>query len=168
MAASPAIDPGESLEALFKRARIADKFYRKCEGKLEDLGVGDAGDLLTVVAVKGIASLGLHELQAEKLRRTLLGRRGCGRTQLLLRHPLAACRWTTPLLGWRLATRRLVARPARPLSTAWPSMAATRAPTRMPGLPQVGPQQLQAPKWSRAALTAVLVRALLLRAARGR
>jgi len=76
MAASPAIDPGESLEALFKRARIADKFYRKCEGKLEDLGVGDAGDLLTVVAVKGIASLGLHELQAEKLRRTLLGRRG--------------------------------------------------------------------------------------------
>ena len=77
MAASPAIDPGESLEALFKRARIADKFYRKCEGKLEDLGVGDAGDLLTVVAVKGIASLGLHELQAEKLRRTLLGRRTC-------------------------------------------------------------------------------------------
>ena len=76
MAASPAIDLGESLEALFKRARIADKFYRKCEGKLEDLGVGDAGDLLTVVAVKGIASLGLHELQAEKLRRTLLGRRG--------------------------------------------------------------------------------------------
>jgi len=106
MAASPAIDPGESLEALFKRARIADKFYRKCEGKLEDLGVGDAGDLLTVVAVKGIASLGLHELQAEKLRRTLLGRRGCGRTQLLLRHPLAACRWTTPQLGWRLAIRR--------------------------------------------------------------
>ena len=38
--------------------------------------MGDAGDLLTVVAVKGIASLGLHELQAEKLRRTLLGRRG--------------------------------------------------------------------------------------------
>ena len=71
MAASPAIDP-----ALFKRARIADKFYRKCEGKLEDLGVGDAGDLLTVVAVKGIASLGIHERQAEKLRRALLGRRG--------------------------------------------------------------------------------------------
>ena len=80
-----------------------------------------------------------------------------GRTQLLfLRHPLAACRWTTPQLGWRLATRRLVARLARPLSTAWPSMAATRAPTRMPGLPQVGPQQLQAPKWSRAALTSAM------------
>ncbi|EOD25232.1 hypothetical protein EMIHUDRAFT_206427 [Emiliania huxleyi CCMP1516] len=54
MAASPAIDLGESLEALFKRARIADKFYRKCEGQLEDLGVGDAGDLLEVVALKGI------------------------------------------------------------------------------------------------------------------
>jgi len=76
MAASPAIDLGESLEALFKRARIADKFYRKCEGQLEDLGVGDAGDLLEVVALKGIVSLGIHELQAEKLRRTLLGRRG--------------------------------------------------------------------------------------------
>ena len=88
--------------------------------------------------------------------------------QLRSWHPLAACRWTTPLLGWRLAIRRLVARPTRPLSTAWPSMAASRAPTRMPGLPQVGPQQLQAPKWSRAALTAALVRALLLRAARGR
>ncbi|EOD07361.1 hypothetical protein EMIHUDRAFT_249595 [Emiliania huxleyi CCMP1516] len=78
MAASPAIDLGEPLAALFKRARVADKFYRKYEGQLEDLGVGDAGDLLEVVAVKGIASLGIHELQAEKLRRALLGRRGWG------------------------------------------------------------------------------------------
>ena len=67
MAASPAIDLGESLEALFKRARIADNFYRKCEGQLEEFGVGDAGDLLEVVALKGIVSLGIHELQAEKL-----------------------------------------------------------------------------------------------------
>ena len=82
MAASPAIDLGESLEALFKRARIADKFYRKCEGQLEDLGVGDAGDLLEVVALKGIVSLGIHELQAERSSAGLLSADGAGRMQL--------------------------------------------------------------------------------------
>jgi len=168
MAASPAIKLGEPLEALFRNAGVPDDFYRRYKERLLDMDVGDAGDLLEEVALKGIASLRIQQRQAEKLRRYLLGRRGWGRMQLLFWHPLAACRWTTPLLGWRLATRRLAARLARPLSTAWTSTAATRAPRRMPGLPQVGPQQHQAPRRDLAALTAALVRALLPRAARGR
>ena len=76
MAASPAIDLGEPLAALFKRARVADSLYRRYEGRLAELGVGDAGDLLEEVAEKGIGSLDIHERQAEKLRRALLGRRG--------------------------------------------------------------------------------------------
>ena len=77
MAASPAIDPrGEALGPLFKRAGIADALHDRYEERLLDLGVGDAGDLLELVAAKGIASLGMEELQAEKLRQTLLGRRG--------------------------------------------------------------------------------------------
>ena len=78
MAASPAIDLGESLEALFKRARVADNLYRRYEGRLAELGVGDAGDLLEEVAEKGIGSLNIHDRQAEKLRQALLGRRGWG------------------------------------------------------------------------------------------
>ena len=78
MAASPAIDLGEPLAALFKRARVADSLYRRYEGRLAELGVGDAGDLLEEVAEKGIGSLDIHDRQAEKLRRALLGRRGWG------------------------------------------------------------------------------------------
>ena len=78
MAASPAIDLGEPLAALFKRARVADSLYRRYEGRLAELGVGDAGDLLEEVAEKGIGSLDIHERQAEKLRQALLGRRGWG------------------------------------------------------------------------------------------
>ncbi|EOD34570.1 hypothetical protein EMIHUDRAFT_228555 [Emiliania huxleyi CCMP1516] len=80
MAASPAIDLGETLAALFKRARVADNLYRRYEGRLAELGVGDAGDLLEEVAEKqkGIGSLDIHDRQAEKLRRALLGRRGWG------------------------------------------------------------------------------------------
>ena len=102
-------------------------FSPRYKERLLDKGVGNAGDLLEEVALKGIASLGIHA-----------GDQAAGGTAN-----------AAALDGM-------------------PSMAASRAPTRMPGLPQVGPQQLQAPKWSRAALTAVLVRALLLRAARGR
>ena len=50
MAASPAIDLGEPLAALFKRARVADNLYRRYEGRLAELGVGDAGHLLEEVA----------------------------------------------------------------------------------------------------------------------
>ena len=78
MAASPAIDLGEPLAALFKRARVADSLYRRYEGRLAELGVGDAGDLLEEVAEKGIGSLDIHDRQAEKLRQALLGRRGWG------------------------------------------------------------------------------------------
>ena len=78
MAASPAIDLGEPLAALFKRARVADSLYRRYEGRLAELGVGDAGDLLEEVAEKGIGSLSIHDRQAEKLRQALLGRRGWG------------------------------------------------------------------------------------------
>ena len=78
MAASPAIDLGEPLAALFKRARVADSLYRRYEGRLAELGVGDAGDLLEEVAEKGIGSLNIHDRQAEKLRQALLGRRGWG------------------------------------------------------------------------------------------
>ncbi|EOD19586.1 hypothetical protein EMIHUDRAFT_209207 [Emiliania huxleyi CCMP1516] len=78
MAASPAIDLGEPLAALFKRARVADSLYRRYEGRLAELGVGDAGDLLDEVAEKGIGSLDIHDRQAEKLRQALLGRRGWG------------------------------------------------------------------------------------------
>ena len=72
MAASPAIDLGEPLAALFKRARVADNLYRRDEGRLAELGIGDAGDLLDEVAEK------IHDRQAEKLRQALLGRRGWG------------------------------------------------------------------------------------------
>ena len=78
MAASPAIDLGEPLGALFKRARVADNLYRRYEGRLAELGIGDAGDLLDEVAEKGIGSLNIHDRQAEKLRQALLGRRGWG------------------------------------------------------------------------------------------
>jgi len=78
MAASPAIDLGEPLAALFKRARVADSLYRRYEGRLAELGIGDAGDLLDEVAEKGIGSLDIHDRQAEKLRQALLGRRGWG------------------------------------------------------------------------------------------
>ncbi|EOD33876.1 hypothetical protein EMIHUDRAFT_229191 [Emiliania huxleyi CCMP1516] len=78
MAASPAIDLGEPLAALFKRARVADNLYRRYEGRLAELGIGDAGDLLDEVAEKGIGSLDIHDRQAEKLRQALLGRRGWG------------------------------------------------------------------------------------------
>ena len=78
MAASPAIDLREPLAALFKRAGVADILYRRYEGRLAELGVGDAGDLLEEVAEKGIGSLDIHDRQAEKLRRALLGLRGWG------------------------------------------------------------------------------------------
>ncbi|EOD11078.1 hypothetical protein EMIHUDRAFT_214878 [Emiliania huxleyi CCMP1516] len=78
MAASPAIDLREPLAALFKRAGVADSLYRRYEGRLAELGVGDAGDLLEEVAEKGIGSLDIHDRQAEKLRRALLGLRGWG------------------------------------------------------------------------------------------
>ncbi|EOD14050.1 hypothetical protein EMIHUDRAFT_451842 [Emiliania huxleyi CCMP1516] len=78
MAASPAIDLREPLAALFKRAGVADILYRRYEGRLAELGVGDAGDLLEEVAEKGIGSLDIHDRQAEKLRRALLGPRGWG------------------------------------------------------------------------------------------
>ena len=73
MAASPAIDLGEPLAALFKRARVADSLYRRYEGWLVELCVGDAGDLLEEVAEKGTGSLNIHDRQAEKLRQALLG-----------------------------------------------------------------------------------------------
>ena len=76
MAAPPAIDPREGLRPLFERAGIGDDFYHRYKERLLDKGVGNAGDLLEEVALKGIASLGIHERQAEKLRRALLGRRG--------------------------------------------------------------------------------------------
>ena len=76
MAAPPAIDPREGLRPLFERAGIDDNFYHRYKERLLDKGVGNAGDLLEEVALKGIASLGIHERQAEKLRRALLGRRG--------------------------------------------------------------------------------------------
>ena len=76
MAAPPAIDPRERLRPLFERAGIDDNFYHRYKERLLDKGVGNAGDLLEEVALKGIASLGIHERQAEKLRRALLGRRG--------------------------------------------------------------------------------------------
>ena len=47
MAASPAIDLGEPLAALFKRARVADSLYRRHEGRLaelEDDGDGPLGE----------------------------------------------------------------------------------------------------------------------------
>ena len=78
MAASPAIDLREPLAALFKRAGVADILYRRYEGRLAELGVGDAGDLLEEVAEKGIGSLDIHDRQAEKLLRALLGPRGWG------------------------------------------------------------------------------------------
>ena len=76
MAAPPAIDPREGLRPLFERAGIDDNFYHRYKERLLDKGVGNAGDLLEEVALKGIASLGIHERQAEKLRQALLGRRG--------------------------------------------------------------------------------------------
>ena len=53
--------------------------------------MGNAGDLLEEVALKGIASLGIHERQAEKLRRALLGRRGWEGTCLNVMHWLSGC-----------------------------------------------------------------------------
>ncbi len=53
MAASPAIDLGEPLAALFKRARVADNLYRRYEGRLAELGVGDAGDLRPFETARG-------------------------------------------------------------------------------------------------------------------
>ena len=93
MAASPAIDLGEPLAALFKRARVADNLYRRYEGRLAELGVGDAGDLLEEVAEKGIGSLDIHDRQAEKLRRALLGRRGWGDAAAVLASLKGATAW---------------------------------------------------------------------------
>ena len=76
MAASPAIKLGEPLEALFRNAGVPDDFYRRYKERLLDMDVGDAGDLLEEVALKGIASLRIQQRQAEKLHRYLLGRRG--------------------------------------------------------------------------------------------
>ncbi|EOD26241.1 hypothetical protein EMIHUDRAFT_236818 [Emiliania huxleyi CCMP1516] len=76
MAASPAIKLREPLEALFRNAGVPDDFYRRYKERLLDMDVGDAGDLLEEVALKGIASLCIQQRQAEKLRRYLLGRRG--------------------------------------------------------------------------------------------
>jgi len=56
----------------FPTTFTADRYKER----LLDMDVGDAGDLLEEVALKGIASLRIQQRQAEKLRRYLLGRRG--------------------------------------------------------------------------------------------
>ena len=169
MAASPAIDPGESLEALFKRARIADKFYRKCEGKLEDLGVGDAGDLLTVVAVKGIASLGLHELQAEKLRRTLLGRRGWEDAAAVLAASFGGLSLDDTPAGVAAGDQAASGAASAPALDGMAVDGGYASADEDAGPASGGPAAASGSKMDgRAALTAALVRALLLSAARGR